>query len=112
VRTQDIRECIGRIAGDLGVQRAILFGSHGRGTQTRKSDVDLILVRDTDEGFLDRIGSALPVVCQALGFYAVDLLVYTPQEYDRMLAEHNRFLERALREGLVVYERGREPARS
>jgi hypothetical protein len=35
---------------------------------------------------------------------AVEPLVYTEKESDLMLAEGNSFLEKALEEGIIVYE--------
>ena len=35
----------------------------------------------------------------------VDLFVYTPEEFRRMLGDQNPFLDRVLAEGLVVYEK-------
>ncbi|HQQ51519.1 MAG TPA: nucleotidyltransferase domain-containing protein [Spirochaetota bacterium] len=37
-----------------GVERVILFGSFARNTQTRKSDVDLIVIKQTDKRFFDQ----------------------------------------------------------
>lgn len=40
-----------------GAERVILFGSFARNTQTRKSDVDLIVIKQTDKRFFDPVGS-------------------------------------------------------
>ena len=46
----------------------------------------------------------------------VDLLVYTPEEYDRLRADGHPLIERAEREGITVYARpesgGTEVART
>lgn len=39
----------------MGVRKAILFGSAARGEVLEGSDIDLILVRDTAERYLDRV---------------------------------------------------------
>jgi len=82
-------------------QRVILFGSLARGDYHALSDADLLIVKETSTPFLDRIGEVL-----ALCDYDIPLepLVYTPQELDKMQREGNSFIERALREGVVVYE--------
>jgi len=60
-------------------QRVILLASFARGDYHAMSDADLLVVKDTDRPFLDRIGDVLPL-CD----YDIPLepLVYTPQERD------------------------------
>jgi predicted nucleotidyltransferase len=95
---------IRRRLADMSVQKAILFGSLARGEVTPFSDLDLIIVQETDARFLDRLEP----------FYAgldlrvdADILVYTPEELAEMQT-WNRFIQHALREGKVIYEAGGE----
>jgi predicted nucleotidyltransferase len=81
--------------------RAYLFGSFSRGTATRKSDIDILIVKDTDRRFLDRFDE-FDGVYTLLDDYAVDLLVYTPDEFESN--KDNHFLKRVLTEGILVYE--------
>ncbi len=58
-----------------GVQRAIVFGSLARGEASRRSDLDLIVVMDTEQRFLDRYDALLaPIVC-AVPERTADLLI-------------------------------------
>lgn len=66
---------------DLGVHKVILFGSLARGVVGQTSDVDLIVVYDTSEPFATRLNAFYTAVQPRM---AVDLLVYTPQEWERM----------------------------
>jgi predicted nucleotidyltransferase len=87
--------------------RVILFGSRARGTAGPDSDTDLLIVQaDTDAVHhsrwreLQRIRSALrefPV--------AKDLLLYRPREFDYWRDSLNHVVGRAVREGIVLYER-------
>ncbi len=83
--------------------RVIVFGSFARGDTHEGSDLDLIVVKDTDERFFDRIGR----VRDAVHGPGLDVhpLVYTPTEMGEMLTSGNSFLETALAEGAVAYER-------
>ena len=83
--------------------RVIVFGSFARGDTHEGSDLDLIVVKDTDERFFDRIGRVRDAA-HGLGL-DVQPLVYTPTELDKMLASGNSFLETILAEGVVAYER-------
>ena len=90
--------------------RIIVFGSFARGDTHELSDLDLIVVKETDERFFDRIGRVRDA-CRDLGI-DVQPLVYTPAELDEMLANGNSFLETAFEEGVVKYEKGAvRPAR-
>jgi predicted nucleotidyltransferase len=83
--------------------RVIVFGSFARGDTHEGSDLDLIVVKDTDERFFDRIGR----VREATFGLGLDVrpLVYTPAELEDMLARGNSFLETILAEGVVAYDR-------
>jgi len=84
------------------IVRAIVFGSFARGEASRHSDVDLILVQRTDRRFLERYEGLLYDLNVALPEATVDVLVYTPEELERI--RKRAFLARALREGVVIYE--------
>ena len=87
---------------EYGAERAILFGSAARGDADEWSDIDLIVIKQTDKRFLDRLADLIDAVHPDFGF---DCLVYTPEEFDRMLEEENPLLTRAVQEGKVIYER-------
>ena len=83
--------------------QVIVFGSFARGDTHEGSDLDLIVVKDTDERFFDRIGRVRDAA-HGLGL-DVQPLVYTPAEFQDMLAQGNSFLEMILAEGVVAHER-------
>ncbi len=83
----------------LGVRRAIVFGSLARGEVQGQSDVDLILIVDTREPFLQRCARFYEALAPTVG---MDILVYTPDEFEAMRRGH--FLRHALRDGKVIYE--------
>jgi predicted nucleotidyltransferase len=91
-----------------GVLRAILFGSLARGDASRRSDIDLIAVQDTDRRFLDRYEGFLREVVEASPGRDVDLLVYTPEELARMA--QRPWIATVLKEGRTIYESGQESA--
>ena len=90
-----------------GVMRGIVFGSFARGEESRRSDLDLLVVQQTEKRFLDRYDGLLAEVVRAVPGRDVDLLIYTPSELAR-LAEQP-FLRQALSEGQVIYESEQEP---
>ena len=83
----------------LGVRRAILFGSLAKGNVGRGSDLDLILVTDSHDSFAERCAKFYRALRPSIG---LDLLVYTPEEFETLRS--GSFLRRALAEGRLVYE--------
>ena len=84
------------------IEKAILFGSLARNEASRHSDVDLILIQDTNVRFLDRYEGVLAAFSQALPECDVDMLIYTPKELNEISDRH--FIRQALKEGKVLYE--------
>lgn len=82
-------------------QRIILFGSAARGEADSESDLDVLVIKETKEPFVDRL-ETVAQLCPP-GVHA-DILVYTPGELQRMIDEENPFIAQALNEGKVIYE--------
>ncbi len=87
---------------DTDVIRAILFGSFARAEADAISDVDLVLIEETDAPFTERGLRHLALF--RLGF-ALDLLIYTPDEFDRMKNEGRPFIETICLEGVEIHAR-------
>jgi predicted nucleotidyltransferase len=81
------------------VQKALLFGSLARGDAVPGSDADLLLIlSSSSHSFLERIPQYLPPKVSL----PVDVFPYTRVEIDRMLAEGNHFIKRAMKEGIEL----------
>ena len=81
------------------VEAVLLFGSLARGQAVPGSDADLLVILSAaSQPFMERIPRYLPVGLP-LG---VDVFPYTRDEIDRMLAEDNPFVQRAIEEGIAL----------
>ncbi len=92
-------ERIVRVLREMKAQRIVLFGSVGRGKIGAWSDLDIIVVLDSELPFIKRLGWLYERIQPRVG---LDLLAYTPHEFE-MLRERP-FLRQALKEGRVLYE--------
>ena len=82
-------------------QRVILFGSQARGDATEESDVDLLVLFDSDVNRREREVAIRRLLRDAP--FAKDVLVATP--HDLPNAARGTALAEAAHEGVVVYER-------
>ena len=87
-----------------GAIKAVVFGSWARGEAD--GDLDLIVVLPTDLPMLER-GSLLADLVDILPV-AVDLLVYTPEEFARGMQRGYGLFEALTREGVTIYQRPNE----
>ena len=98
----EVRERLAPVLRRYGILKAVVFGSVARGEPSPHSDVDLILVQRTDKRFLDRYEGLQRDLARAFPYAAVEALIYTPEEMERM--RQRRFVAKALSEGRVIYE--------
>lgn len=82
-------------------ERILLFGSRARGVADAHSDYDLVVIKRTKRSFLERMRDMVPYLVQMS--HAVDILVYTPEEYERMGETGLGWVLR--QEGVTLYER-------
>ena len=69
-----------------------------------QNKIDLVVIADTGLPFCDRIGQALSACYAASTRLAVEALVYTPEEWRRMLESGSSFAQLVEREGRVLYD--------
>ena len=81
-------------------EQVILFGSLASGHVTETSDLDLLIVKETDKRFFERIKDVVKICDFDIG---VDFLIYTPQELYEA-AKVNPFVrDEILSKNKVVY---------
>ena len=90
----------GRLAESPQVQRAILFGSYASGRRDLFTDLDLVVVMESDSSFIER---SIELRRHLEARVDMDLLVYTPEEFARMA--QRGFLAHVLQTGLLIYEK-------
>jgi predicted nucleotidyltransferase len=89
----------------LNAQRAraaYLIGSRARGTADPQSDIDVLIVAESERPEVERFKDYLPAI--AASSVGVDLIVYTPAEFERMRAEERPFLMHALEGAKLIHE--------
>ncbi len=82
------------------IKRVSLFGSYAQGRADLFTDLDILIVMDSDKSFIDRLREiyaslSLPV--------AADIICYTVEEFDQM--KQRGFLKQVLAQEVVLYEK-------
>lgn len=90
-----------RLVEEIDPDRVILFGSVAAQEAGPESDVDLIVVKDSNLTFKERMRRIYTGVERSVD---VDVFWYTPSELDR-LKKTSSFVRHALSTGKVLYER-------
>ncbi len=91
-----------RFAALPEVRRVSLFGSCARGKRDLFTDLDVLVVMDTEAPFLDRLKRLYRLADVGVD---LDILCYTPEEFARMKA--GSFLRHALKDEVVLHEKPR-----
>jgi len=108
-RSQEIFEVIAKyqdkLVRELKPKRVILFGSFARGDFNEGSGVDLIVIGDWQQGFLDRIKVLLDM--NEFGL-PLEPIGYTEQEFEQMTNEGNQFITEVITTGKIVYTRWKD----
>jgi len=86
-----------------GAERAYLIGSYARGTADAWSDVDLVVVMSTELPFVAR-GNELVELTESFPA-AVDVMVYTPEEFAAGMRRGVGIFAMIEMEGRLIYER-------
>jgi len=102
ITQEQISEVTRRIVGNFKPQRIILFGSYANGTPTEESDLDLLIIKDSDipsrlqNRKVRRILSDLRI--------PVDVIVKTTEEFQTYKDIIGTIIYPANRYGKVIYE--------
>ncbi len=99
---EDLRATLAPLLRGRPVHQVVLFGSRARGEADEFSDTDLLIVADTQRPFPERCKDFLDLL-RAIPT-AVEMLIYTPDEFEQMREEERPFITTALEEGIIVYE--------
>lgn len=103
IDTTTIRNIVLMIASNVNPDKIFLFGSYATGQANENSDIDLLVIKNTQEPRHKRsleiqkllIGSKLPV----------DILVYTNDEFEEEKSLKNSFVNSAIHGAQLIYER-------
>jgi len=106
VPMEAIQMIVNRIAEEFKPEKIILFGSHAYGTPKPWSDVDLLVIMESDLSVHDqRLKIARFLHPKP---FSIDILTRTPADLEKRIDMGDYFLREIVKKGKVVYERTRD----
>ena len=103
VTKEILAEIVRRIGSALHPEKVILFGSYAYGTPSDHSDVDLLIILETDARPADRYLAVSRLIRPRP--FPLDILVKTPDEITQALAKGDNFIREIVTQGRVLYAR-------
>jgi len=98
-----IQQIVEKLVSGYAPQKVILFGSYAHGDPTPGSDIDLLIIKETPERFIDRWVTVRRILSDPKRMVPLETLVLTPQEVSRRLAIGDQFLAEIMEKGEVLY---------
>ncbi len=103
VSENKINEVVNSIALNYQPEKIILFGSYAFGNPTDDSDLDFIIIKNTDTPSQRRGWEVRKFLYRTM--VPMDLLVYTSKEFEEELKSKYSFLSSAIKNSKILYER-------
>jgi len=96
---------------ELKPHKVILFGSYAIGNPTEDSDLDVLVVLDSEEmakNFDEKIKRDMPISKTLINInrkIAMDLITYSKAEYEYLIKQNDFFVKEINNTGYILYER-------
>lgn len=103
IQWKDIKEWCDMVVREFHPEKIVLFGSYARGTPHADSDVDVLVVMRLPRGRRDVLQAA-KIRDRVRAPFPMDLIVRSPQQISRRLAQGDGFVADVLRDGRLMYE--------
>ena len=98
-----IDDIVKKIVAEYSPQKIILFGSYASGIPTEDSDIDLLIIKETDNRPIDRWTEVKRLLRDRGREAPVSPLVYTPKELSDRMEIKDFFIQEILEKGKVLY---------
>jgi len=101
---KDLGEIISIIT-KINPEKIYLFGSYASESCDEQSDIDLIVIAPSNARPLERRMELRRMLVEYDRRIGLDLLVYTPDEFNMLANEPSSFMSSAIKRGVKIYDR-------
>ena len=103
INKRKIQKIVDKIIKTSDVEKIILFGSYAKNSYNENSDLDLLIIKETN---LSQPKRGLDIRKSLWGIgVPIDIVVYTPKEIKEWKDINNSFISNIMKEGKVLYEK-------
>lgn len=92
-----------KIKREYQPEKIILFGSYAYGMPDRDSDIDLLIIKDTQDRPIDRRVAVARIASDPKRLIPFEPIVLTPKELNERLEVGDQFIRETLQKGEVLY---------
>ena len=101
---QELKRYIRLLTKHGSPEKLILFGTLAQGELHEWSDIDLVVVEKSNLPFYQRLRKIRELIQPQVG---LDIVVYTPEEFDQLQANSPFFREEIITKGKIIYEQSK-----
>ena len=99
-----LSEIVEKLKSEYKPQKIILFGSYAYGNPSEDSDLDLLILKNTNLRRVDRYVRVKKIVYNPDRRIIISPLVLTPKELANRLRMGDDFIKEIMQKGVVLYE--------
>jgi len=97
------KEIVSKLVKDYNPEKIILYGSYASGNYDDDSDIDLLIIKETDDRFIDRWVAVRKILTDRNRKIPLEPLVLTPHEISSRLERGDQFIAEILDKGKLLY---------
>jgi len=99
-----LSEIVEKLKSEYKPQKIILFGSYAYGNPREDSDLDLLILKNTNSRRVDRYVRVKKIIYNPNRRITISPLVLTPKELAHRLRMGDDFIKEIIQKGVVLYE--------
>jgi len=104
ITESQITEIVYKIVLSYKPEKIILFGSYATNLATEDSDLDLLIIKNTNLPRTERNIEIWKFLKKEKYWFPIDILVYTNEEIQRDKNNKYTFVYEAINKGKIIYE--------
>jgi len=99
----EIDKIVRQVVDAYRPEKIILFGSYAYGEPDVDSDLDLLIIKETSQPFIDRLAQVRKILTDPNRSIPLGPIVLTPEELNARLNIGDQFIEEIVTRGEVLY---------
>ncbi len=104
ITINEIQTFVNEIVAEYKPEKVYLFGSYANNTATEDSDIDLFIIKNTNQKKSERHIQVREAI-KTYPFIGMDIIVYTPDELKTGMQDVLNIGKEAIKTGKLLYER-------